>query len=169
VTSEPLAEFADVLDTLVDESWRRKSSFETRAFAALTANLALSTLYLSVSDKLNLVAELQQGWPGTLALTALIASVASVVLAVASAFPSNYPSPNPKTLKTDFQTICDGEADARDVLIARIEARLQQYESAQNASRRRGVAVLAAFVTLGLATSALVASFLIALGTTSSH
>lgn len=159
MTNEPAREhFLKVVESSLDDAWRRKESFETRAFALATANLAIATLYFAMLDQLGSTKDLSHHLPEVLIIVALAAGAASVISAVASTIPVNYPSISAATLRKDSALVKGDEVSEGDVLDAQIDARLTQYARAQEASAFRGWLALAAFVLFGIAVAFFIAT-----------
>lgn len=159
VTNEPAREsFLKVLESSLDDAWRRKESFETRAFALATANLAIATLYFAMLDQLGSTKDLSHSLPEVLIIVALAAGAGSVISAIVSTIPVNYPSISAATLREDSALVKGDEVSEGDVLDAQIDARLAQYARAQEASALRGWLALAAFVLFGIAVAFFIAT-----------
>lgn len=157
---DPRAALDGYLSATLATEWLRKSSFETRAFALVTANLGFVTLFLALRTQLDLAQRLDRQPASCLALLALAASVASIGAAVVSALPWNYPEVDPQALKDLSADIDAGGAD--DVSGQIREVRLSQLEKTVAANNIKGVSSLVGFVGLAVGAAALVAALVTA-------
>jgi hypothetical protein len=151
-----------LLDAYIREDiateWLRKASFETRSFAVITANLGLVTAFLALRTQLDLAQQLATGHQHTWATTALIAAGVSIVVAVLSALPWNYPSLDPDALRQLSVAVDQGKDTGIGNELR--EARVAQLQQTVKANNTKGVLSLLAFVALGVAAGGLVAALL---------
>ena len=148
-----------VKDELANE-WVRKGSFETRAFAVLTANLGLVTLFLAVRTQLDLATRLGRSPCPGLVQVALAGAATSIAAAVLSAMPWNYPAVTPAALKklsADLKrgATTDAGTEVRD-------ARVEQLRLTVRANGVKGWLNFSAFLALGVAVAFLTASLVTA-------
>ena len=83
-------DLVEYVDSEFAFEWQRKAAFETRAFAIVSANLALATLFLAVGAQFELLAHLDESPASWLRTVAIVAAAISTSAAVAAAFPGNY-------------------------------------------------------------------------------
>lgn len=78
----------------VDIAWQRKASLENRAFAVLTLNLAVATLYLAIRTQIS-IDEITVGSAAFWALAAtFLFLLSSTIGAVVAVIPRGYPKMN---------------------------------------------------------------------------
>lgn len=143
-TTSAAAMLAAYVDSEFDYEWRRKTSLETRAFALVTANLAMVTLYLAVRAQSTLLAVIQGGAPRCFAVVAFALIAISTFAAVISAAPMRYAGPHPDA----FQELANSLQSEKAASVQKeiIEARIAQLSRAFEANNRKATYAVFAFI-----------------------
>lgn len=159
-TTEPpgLAAVATYIDSELTYEWQRKTSFETRAFALVTANLGLVTLFFAISAQTRLLRHFATGFPHAALILTLLPIATSLCLAVCSAMPGNYSAPTVEAIRALQGRVFDRNMSIDQVTEEVVEARLLQLESAGLTNKRRARFSMASFIALAIAVLSLVIS-----------
>lgn len=140
--------------------WQRKTSFETRAFAIVTANLASSTLLLALSDRAGLLTRISSSSGRGLAIVAMIAGLASVMTSLLSVRPRAQKSLPVVELESVLSGILRG-AKPEEVLSATVDARLGILDTIVKANDARGRWIATAYILLAVEATVLLASIIV--------
>jgi hypothetical protein len=154
--------FAEYIAQHIDIEWQRKASLETKSYSSLTANLAIATLYIALSNQRDLHVNLTKGIARDFLLAGLIAAVASIVAAVIAVAPRAYPGPKVDDLdqiRRKFRTRPPQQSDLIDEII---EAQLRDLRQARLSNDHRGRGLFASILLLGIELVALLISISLA-------
>jgi len=159
-SEEQLGPLADYVDSELAYEWQRKTSLETRAFAAVTANLGFVTLFLALSA--NVEFGLDSGTAEVWIQIALGFVLLSIALAVLVAAPANYATPTLEALRSLYTRASSGDIVRQDLKSEIVEARIFQLGSARKSNKRKAVFSAASFASLGAAACCLSIAFTVA-------
>lgn len=116
--------------------YSRKTSFETRAFSTVTANLTLVTLGLALSQALRLWGAMGLGLSAWALGFAALLCLASVLSAVAAAYPRVQEGMDAEFLSGAADYL-DGDIEASDVYPGMIRARVRLLRTWRRANDER--------------------------------
>lgn len=160
--SDKIEAISKVIEAEITSAWVRKSSLEVRAFSLISANVAVVTIFFALQSNLGYTAFRQNGLVRLLVIAGLVLMVISVVAALISAFPRNYPVMESGGYGQYLKEASDDE-DV-DLVFEFVEFRISQLEAASASNSSKSWFVLLAFSTIGVAilvlTIALVAASL---------
>ena len=159
MSDDPFAGLSEYVSASLATEWQRKSSFETRAFAVVSANVGMVTLAFVLARELAL-----KGFDGVarqFLLGALAATVVSIVSAVVAARPGNFGTVYPEGLRHLLTKIVDG-LDPVETAHQLVEVQLKDLEAARNANDLKvlwiGVSFAAFAVQCAMLSFALIAA-----------
>lgn len=143
-----LAALMEALSAELSEELARKTSFEMRAFAVVTANLALVTIWLSLDQALGLAARVVSEFGQTPLAIMAWSAVSAVVFAVLSAVPLL----QKRIVGDDWSELLNYIIDEKPldsaVLAALVRTRIVALKSRQAANTFRAWLLLASTVAL---------------------
>lgn len=152
-------DLVEYVDSEFAFEWQRKAAFETRAFAIVSANLALTTLFLAVGAQFQLLAHLDESPASWLRTVAIVAAAISTSAAVAAAFPGNYSAAPADALLELLDRSSNMKPDEIADQIAR--SRIAQLAQAKKSNATKVVFTFLSFAALGVAACALTAALLL--------
>jgi hypothetical protein len=157
-----MEKLAAYVDSEFGYEWQRKSSFETRAFSIVAANLAMTTLFLALSDRLELLPLLREPPSSYLILAALSTSILSIGSGLIAAIPRDYPTPDADALEELFTELTEKQSKPQDLQEELLDVRLGQLRAAVNANDKKARYSIAAFTLMGIAAACLASALLAA-------
>jgi hypothetical protein len=141
--------------------WQRKTSFENRAFALVTANFALVTFFFAITAQLKMLANLHHNPSAKLLLAALAAVGGSIAFAVVAAAPGNYPAAEVAGIEELLNDVATDDDDGQAILEEIIRTQIAQLDKARQTNSCKGFCVFVAFVALAIAAAALSAALIL--------
>jgi hypothetical protein len=159
---ERLKPLAGYVNRELAYEWQRKASFETRAFAIVTANLAITTLFFAISAQLGLEGNFRTAPMKWLLLASLLFAALSTIFAVLVAVPRDYPAPDATGLQEMFHSIVDGKHSAEEAGQDVVEVEIAQLRAATKANDYKATMSIFAFAALAAAALALAAALILA-------
>ncbi len=146
------AEASGYLSAELSSEWQRKIALETRALAAITANVAIVALFFSLASQSGLDRPVSHGRASGYTSAALIVMAISTLFATASVFPANYAAPSNETLSAFVDRVLTEGTDQRTVYEDTLRSRLRQIEIARTKNTLKAVLLLVSVATLATGT-----------------
>lgn len=158
---ETAGRYLSYIDSEIEAESSFKVSLENKAFALITANLGVATLFLAVAAQLNRLTALSTGVPSAWATVALWVASSSIVLGVLAAVPvwvSGASDENELQVLKDLRNgrVVDPIASQLDI----IDVKTKRLHALRKGNGYRGWVILASFVAFGVAASCLLVALL---------
>jgi hypothetical protein len=145
----------------LSDEWQRKASVENRAFALISASLAIAALFFAAGDQLDLFPQLAASPSPGLLIIALVAVSASVLSALLAALPLSYRAPKTKAIDELIRDL--PHLSSSEVAAELLQTQLEQLKSARRSNGAKAILIYLSYVSIGCAAVALLSALLYSL------
>lgn len=162
MAAEKESSLADYVNQQISIEWLRKAALETKSYSSLTANLAIATLYIALSNQPDLHVNLTKGVVRDFLLVGLLAATASIVAAVIAAAPRAYPGPKAEDLEEIRLMVSRPGIQHKDLIDMLIETQIRDLSRARFSNNSRSRGLFLSLLFLGIELVSLLVSIAIA-------
>ena len=161
-TDDAAGRLLDYLDSELNAEAAFKSSLESRAFALITANLGIATLFVALATQFGRWTSLGQGDPQWWVFAALYLAAGSIVLGVVSALPMRVAAAAKGTERSLLTQLREG--DDVDPISERLDIadlKIERLDTMRTGNVFRSRTILWSFVCFGGGAAALLTALLV--------